>query len=133
MTLKHLLALLLSFSLPSTVTASAEDSMQVQQLRCEHHDAPLGVDVTNPRLSWIVTSNQRGEHQTAYQIQVASSQESLDTSNADLWDSGKVVSDESIQIPYTGKALASLEPCIWRVRIWDREDHPSPWSSPAKW
>src|SRR3954465_8961717 len=66
-----------------------------KELRCEYLNNPLGIDATAPRLSWIITSNQRGEMQTAYQILVASSPKLLSSDKGDLWDSGKVSSDES--------------------------------------
>jgi hypothetical protein len=110
-------------------------SLDVQRLRCEYRDAPLGVDVAQPRLSWIVTAgaNERGQKQTAYQIQVASSGELLSADKPDLWDSGKTTSDDSFQIAYGGKALSSLQSCAWRVRAWDRDDQPSQWSKPETW
>jgi alpha-L-rhamnosidase len=68
----------------------------VQHLRCEMLVNPEGIDVLNPRLSWELSSTQRGSYQIAYQILVASSPEKLAANKADLWDSGKVLSDASI-------------------------------------
>ena len=45
----------------------------IKNLRCEYKINPLGVDIENPRLSWVLESNQRGVKQIAYQIFVASS------------------------------------------------------------
>ena len=81
------------------------DDLRPARLRCEYAVNPLGIDVTEPRLSWIVESGQRGQRQTAYRILVASSEENLDAGNADLWDSGKVVSDETVHVAYAGKPL----------------------------
>ena len=64
-------------------------------LRCEHLLNPLGIDETEPRLSWIVESAQRGQKQTAYRILVASSEENIKADKGDLWDSGKIKSDET--------------------------------------
>ena len=44
----------------------------VDDLRCEYLREPLGVDSRQPRLSWIINSDRRGERQTAYQVLVAS-------------------------------------------------------------
>jgi alpha-L-rhamnosidase len=107
--------------------------VKVQNLRCEYLTDPLGIGEVSPRLSWILTSNRRGEKQTAYQVLVASSAELLRGGQGDLWDSGKVVSDESCQIVYSGKPLASRQPCFWKVRIWDRDDRSTPWSRVARW
>ena len=104
-----------------------------ENLRCEYLRDPLGIDATSPRLSWIITSSRRGEMQTAYQVLVASTKKLLDGNKGDLWDSGKVASDESCQITYSGKPLISREDCFWKVRTWDRDGNPSDWSQAARW
>jgi alpha-L-rhamnosidase len=107
--------------------------VETQNLRCEYLTDPPGIDAASPRLSWIITSSRRGEKQTAYQILVASSAKLLDDDRGDLWDSGKVVSDESSQIVYSGKPLISRQNCFWKVRIWDRDDNSTHWSPVAQW
>lgn len=108
-------------------------AVTTQNLRCEYLTDPLGLDAVNPRLSWLLSSNERGEKQTAYQILVASSVGLLDADNGDLWDSGKMNSDETSQIAYAGKALVSRENCFWKVRAWDRQGHPGAWSPISRW
>ncbi len=105
----------------------------VKHLRCEYRSNPLGIDVAEPRLSWILESNQRGQAQTACQILVAGSEENLKQNNGDLWNSGKVESDQSNQIVYRGKPLKSRMRCYWKVRIWDKDGKASVWSEPAMW
>jgi len=108
-------------------------AVTVKDLRCEYLNNPLGIDATSPRLSWIITSDRRGEMQTGYQILVASSPELLSSGQADLWDSGKVSSEDSSQIAYSGQPLVSCEQCFWKVRTWDRDDKTSDWSTNALW
>jgi alpha-L-rhamnosidase len=108
-------------------------AMSTTNLRCEYLDDPLGIDATSPRMSWIIASNRRGETQTAYQILVASSPKLLGEDKGDLWDSGKVSSDESSQIIYAGNPLVSRESCFWKVRTWDRDGKAGDWSSQAQW
>jgi alpha-L-rhamnosidase len=112
---------------------SLTDSTHVEDLRCEYLIEPMGVDTLNPRLSWIIVSDRRGEKQTAYQVLVASSQGLLAENRADLWNSGKVASDESAHVPYAGKPLKSKQRCYWKVRVWDREGSPSAWSKSSSW
>ncbi len=107
-------------------------SVQLTHLRCEYLINPMGIDAANPRLNWIITSSRRGERQTAYQILVASTPELLRQDNGDLWDSGKVLSDETTQIAYQGQPLVSREGWYWKVRIWD-QDGRSAWSPVARW
>ena len=47
--------------------------------------------------------------------------------------SGKVQSSESVQVAYAGKPLKSRMRCFWKVRVWDKDGNPSPWSEPATW
>jgi len=57
--------------------ATAHAQITVQQLRCEMLNNPKGIDVVQPRLSWLVNGGVRGIQQTAYQVLVASSPEKL--------------------------------------------------------
>jgi alpha-L-rhamnosidase len=105
----------------------------VKHLRCEYRSNPLGIDVAKSRLSWILESSKRGQMQTAYQILVATSEENLEQNNGDLWDSGKVDSNQSNQIVYKGKPLKSRTRCYWKLRIWDKDGKATAWSEPAMW
>ena len=127
--LSRLIALLSLMS----CTAFAANDAELNSLRCEYHNNPLGIDITEPRLSWVSQSEKRGWKQSAYQILVASSQENLDQDRGDLWDSGKVEAKQSTQIPYAGKALLSHAPCFWKVKVWDQNGAASPWSQTATW
>ena len=68
---------------------------------------PLGIDITAPRLSWQLRDERRGARQTGYEIRVASSAESLAQDHADIWDSGRVNSDQSVNVLYGGPAIES--------------------------
>ena len=105
----------------------------VADLRCDYAVNPLGVDSANPRLFWKLESGARGQRQTSYQILAASSEKNLAHDNGDLWDSGKVDSDETIQIPYAGAVLKSSQQVFWKVRAWDKDGKISAWSKPATW
>ncbi|MEN6337772.1 MAG: glycoside hydrolase family 78 protein [Phycisphaerales bacterium] len=107
--------------------------VRVVDLRCEYLSNPLGVDVAQPRLSWKLESRWRGQKQTAYQILVAGSEKMLKDDRADLWDTGKVASDQSIHVVYAGRPLASRTRCYWKVRVWDADGKPGPFSEVATW
>ena len=102
-------------------------------LRCEYRVDPLGIDVVHPRLSWVLESDKRDQVQTGYQIRVASSVDKLSPADTDLWDSGRVDSDQTIHVTYDGKPLTSRTRCHWTVRVWDKDGTPSAWSEPAMW
>jgi len=119
--------------LPSTAKAYTGQGLAPTYLRCENLIDPLGLGEPVPRLSWIVESGQRGQRQTACRILVASSQKLLSQDQGDLWDTGKVASDETIGTRYQGQPLASQQRCFWKVKVWDKDDRESPWSKPALW
>lgn len=102
-------------------------------LRVEYLENPVGIDITNPRFSWVLTSEERAKKQSAYQILVASSPNLLDNGSVDLWNSGKVISSTTNQIEYSGKTLESRMQVYWKVRSWDNDDNPSEWSDIAYW
>ncbi|MFH1745898.1 MAG: glycoside hydrolase family 78 protein [Planctomycetota bacterium] len=102
-------------------------------LRCEYLVDPLGIDETAPRLSWEMVDSRRGAVQTAYYILVADDRQKLDAGVGNLWDTGQVAGDESIQIVYAGKPLRARMQLWWKVRVWDKNGNPSPWSAPGRW
>jgi len=93
----------------------------------------MGVDMTAPRLSWMMTSSKRGDSQTSFQVLVSSSRDNLNADIGDLWDTGKVSQSESTLHPYGGSTLLSRQRCWWKVRIWNRAGKLSEWSLPAFW
>jgi alpha-L-rhamnosidase len=104
-------------------------------LRCEYLRDPLGIDVARPRLSWEFNpiESPRGMRQTGYQVLVAGSRAKMDSNEGDFWDSGRVASDESVNVTYAGRELGSRSQCYWKVRVWDQDGRVSDWSRPARW
>lgn len=131
-TLRHPLLWLVAALLCGN-SAPSRTECHATQLSCEYRVDPLGIDTPRPRLSWWIESDRRGEIQTGYQIGVARSAESLRAGRFDLWDSGRVASDQSTQVEYAGKPLEAGMLCCWQVRVWDRAGVPSAWSAPSTW
>ncbi|MCL1856756.1 MAG: glycoside hydrolase family 78 protein [Kiritimatiellaeota bacterium] len=103
--------------------------MKPIRLTCDYGVNPLGIDNVRPRLSW--QSAEAGAwKQGAYRVACASSQEALGTA-PDLWDSGKVETDGSVNIVYGGKALKSRQRVYWAVKVWDANGAESDWSEAA--
>ena len=98
-------------------------------LRCEDAVNPRNVKTLHPQLSWEINVPQV---QRAYQILVASSEEKLKNDEADLWDSGIVVSDKKTA-QYEGKPLSSLQHCYWKIRIWENYYQASGYSPAQSW
>ncbi len=110
-----------------------EAAYEVERLLCELSVDPLGVDVARPRLSWQIKSDEEAQRQTAWQVLVATSVETLAGSKGDIWDSGRVEGDETVLVPYAGRNLVSSERVFWKVRSWDRDGRASEWSEAASW
>jgi len=115
--------------LASSISCAPDSSVRVNHFATEHETNPMGIGVTQPRFSWKLISNRPGEVQTAYEIRAASSADAL--SKPDLWDSGKVKSDQSVLVQWAGKPLGSRAMVYWQVRIWDKAGKDSAWSDPA--
>src|SRR5262249_49853274 len=102
-------------------------------LRCEYRQNPLGIDASRPHLSWQSDNSERNWKQSAYQILVASSPDALRSGHGDVWDSGKVNSDESVGIAFKGPELGSRKRYFWKVRVWDSAGNASESVEDAWW
>lgn len=103
-------------------------AIEAGSLRTQGVEAPLGIHYTEPMLSWRLSSDKRGDVQTAYQIQAASSVSGLEDAGA--WDTGKITSGQSFA-DWAGETLGSRSQVFWRVRAWDGQDEVSDWSEPS--
>ena len=102
-------------------------------LLCEQFSKPLGVETLRPRLSWRLTGQGRGLRQSAYRVLVASTPELLAGNVGDLWDSGRVDSEQNLHVPYGGMALPSRQRCYWKVAVWDGQGRGGEFSEAASW
>jgi len=107
--------------------------IKVNNLRCDNRINPIGIDDTIPKLSWNLSSSQRNKKQSAYQILVSGSEKALAQNVGNYWDTGKILSDRSIQINYEGNTLSSESICFWKVRVWDEKGDSSNWSNIGRW
>ncbi len=105
---------------------------QACNLTCEFMVDPLGIDTAQPRVGWQLAAG-TGGRQSAYEILVASDQGILARDQGDLWNSGKVMSADSVQVVYRGRPIGSSTKCYWKVRLWDQNATRGRWSQPAAW
>jgi alpha-L-rhamnosidase len=119
-------AALVGLSAATLAAAPALAPVSVTGLRCEYQVDPLGIDAAQPRLSWQLQSTERGTVQSAYQVQVT-------REGRTTWDTGRVATSVSVNLPYGGPPLESSRRYAWRVRVWDASGKASAWSAPASW
>src|SRR6187401_2894432 len=105
--LQFLAAFLTCVSAKPSNAAESQIGITPVELRCEYSENPLAVEADKPRFSWQFTSQERDQKQSAYQILVATSEANLKTDKGDKWDSGRVESDRSVNVPYDGTKVGS--------------------------
>jgi alpha-L-rhamnosidase len=111
-------------------------TISATRLQCEEIETPRAIEESHPNFRWICESSnpaERAQIQTAYQILVADSPAALAKDQGNLWDSGKVKSEQSTFVTYAGKPLVAHREYYWKVRLWNRDDAASSWSRPNFW
>ena len=106
----------------------APDGLMVELLSGK---AVYGVTDKTPEFGWVVHSGHDNDVQASYRILVSSNWKELDNDKGDMWDSGKVVSSESLNVPYEGKGLDSNQTYYWKVKTWCKRGGESEWSDIA--
>ncbi len=124
MKIKMILCLMLVACSLCSFALKPEDTMC--ELLAKAALVPL-TDAT-PEFSWSFAAPKKHGVQTAYQIQVASSTELFKLDQSDLWDSGRVESDQSLFVSYAGESLKSGQTIFWRIRVWDAKKREGEWS-----
>ena len=98
------------------------------KLTCEYIENPLGIAIENPRLSWILNSDERNQYQSAYEIIVSDQLKDIQQGKSGQWSTGKIISARNIQIEYAGRALQPFTRYYWRVRVYNQNGIASSWS-----
>jgi len=80
----------------------------------------LGIDATQPRLSWRLEDQRNGAVQQAYQILLGQDSLALLKETKNSWDSGKQLSS-SMLVPYNGAQLKPQTTYFWKVKVWDKD------------
>lgn len=113
--------------------ANARPSTAPIRLSCDSMQNPLGIDNRQPRLSWQMPAIGRDVRQSAYEILVSTTPNFVAGTKPNVWDSGRVSSDQSVNVIYTGPALQSRQRYYWRVQVWDRHGKKSAPSASSWW
>ncbi|MEO8764501.1 MAG: family 78 glycoside hydrolase catalytic domain [Ginsengibacter sp.] len=102
------------------------------KLTCEYRVNPLGIDMAKPELSWTLVSGKRNQQQSAYELLVSDNRNDILHLQGNVWQTGKIESDQSLHIKYEGKPLTSFTRYFWSVRTYDQNGNVSPWSE-SQW
>ena len=124
------LSIIIAFSLV-LASCSIDQKSTLYDLTCDDYTNPIHIDDPNPGFSWKIDCKKHHFEQSAYQILVASSLDLLNKDVGNLWDSKKVLSDQSAFVEYDGDPLKSNQRYFWKVRIWDKNDRVIGYSEPA--
>ncbi|MFI6878928.1 family 78 glycoside hydrolase catalytic domain [Streptomyces sp. NPDC050400] len=116
---------------PAQAAPPADGGGAVTGLTVEHRTDPLGTDAARPRFGWRIGAPGRGLTQGAYRILVASAPSRLTSARADVWDSGRVASADSVAVAYDGPRLRPSVRYFWTVTVWDGKGRPVGTASPA--
>src|ERR1035441_788403 len=109
------IAVCLGVGIAMCASATRAQALSPAALRVDEMTTPLGIDDAQPRFSWQLCDSRQGASQTAYRMQVATQPELLAVGKADVWDSRRVASAQSVEVPYAGPALAPSTRYYWKV------------------
>ncbi len=102
---------------------------KITNLRCEYLNEPIGLDVTIPRFTWNIESEDSFS-QEYFQVCVATSSRLLEKGKADIWCSEKTHRNNSYAL-YGGKTMESFRKYFWNVTIWKPGEKNPVVSAPA--
>lgn len=112
---KEIMVTLLLFVFLCPLCNGLQAKVALDELKCEYLNNPLGIDVQNPRFTWIVKEIQGDYVQDSYRICMATSLQSLHSETPDVWNSG-IVTSRSNSVVYAGPVvLKSHQKYFWYV------------------
>ena len=106
-----ILLAMLSLTVSAKKKKEVKPAVSISWLRVENLQNPKGIDTAEPRFSWTILSDKQDVHQTAYQIVVS-------TDKGEVWNTGRVESDQQLWVRYQGQPLKSATSCTWKVKVW---------------
>lgn len=103
-------------------------------LSCEFLSHP-GVTVIydpKPEFAWVCGSANEAFLQSAYRVVVCGVSPETDREEHLVWDTGRIYSDQSVNVQYAGAPLEPNAWYEWRVQAWNSDGIASDWSKPQR-
>jgi len=125
----HLVRLIRPLLLAAIVVVSFSEFAfgEPTHLRTNSLVTPIGIGTPKLLFSWQSDSTTVNWKQTAYEIVVTTGEGLVAPGKPDVWDSGRVSSSDSLNVPYSGPAVKSQQRYVWAVRVWDSKGRTSSW------
>lgn len=85
------------------------------------------IQQSRPFFGWQLNAGHSRKviRQHAYQLKVFQTPKDAELGLSPVWDSGKVYSSDSINVPYSGQQLAGDAVYFWRVTVWTEDGESS--------
>ena len=127
---KRLFVKTLIAGIVACVWGCSTPAVEVYDARCGNLQTPIGVSEKNITFSWKLKSDRQNLSQSAFQIILSDDLKKLNSGEGVIWNTGKVSSDASLQISYSGSPLEPFKKYYWKVKVWVNEGSQSGWSKP---
>ncbi|MGN1257098.1 MAG: alpha-rhamnosidase, partial [Bacteroidaceae bacterium] len=92
-------------------------ALEVSHLKTQAYRNPIGIDISTPAFSWVITSDERGIMQESYSIRVATDREFQNI----VWQSGEISSQASVDVLAKGFTTLPRTRYYWQVTITDNK------------
>jgi alpha-L-rhamnosidase len=105
-----------------SINCFAQPNLQtrVTSLKCEYLEKPLGIDASNPRLSWQMDDSRQEAAQKAYRVLIGTDSLEVVQGKGSVWNSGKIKSN-AILVTYPGSSLRPFTRYYWSVACRDKD------------
>lgn len=102
------------FLLLATLWSAAASlfALEVNNLKTQAYTNPIGIDLTTPSFSWVLSSSERNVMQKSYSIRVSTERDFSDV----VWESGTIESDQSADVQATGFTPQARTRYYWQNR-----------------
>ena len=92
-------------------------ALEVNNLKTQAYTNPVGIDITTPSFSWMLSSTERGVMQKSYSIRVSTERDFSDV----VWESATIESDQSTDVQATGFSPKARTRYYWQVTVTDNK------------